>query len=135
PGTPRAVYAETHEVAELIRGFVAAAAAAADPATAARRLAAACRGLGFYRRATSDGLRPVLGSYRTDTGARHGFSDEWRLPALSQPTARANVALGRAALELARATGDPGAWEFACRLTERSLEFLPDADPIDPRPS
>jgi len=133
PGTSRAGFAETHEVAAIVAGLVDAARAAQDPARRDRWLALAARVVGFYRGATSDGARPVLSSYRTRTGAQLAFSDEFRLPAIAIPTARANVALASTVLELARATGDPETWRFACRLTARVLEFVPDADPLWPR--
>jgi len=133
PGTARAGFAETHVVAGLIVGLVKAARAAPDRALSDRRLATASRVLDFYQRVTSHGQHPALSAYRTKTGARLAFSEEWGQPAIAIPTARANVALARAALELTRETGDPESWKFACRLMVRVLEFVPDADPLWPR--
>ena len=34
---------------------------------------------------------------------------------------------------MARASGDAEIWKFACHLTARVLDFVPDADPLWPR--
>ena len=99
PGTRRAGFAETHEIAAIVAGLVAAAEAAPDSAMRKRWLAVASRIVGFYRGASSDGERPVLSAYRTSSGARLAFSEEFGLPAIATPAARANVAMARAALE------------------------------------
>ena len=137
PGTPKAAYAETQHLAEIVSGLLEAyreplavpastgSGRSAAEALAGRRLKTIETILAFPRSATGEGRRPVLSSYRADTGASHAYIDEWRAPGIAEPLAGGNVSMARAALRAARVTGRPEYRQFALNLSERVLEFVP----------
>ncbi len=114
-GTRRSAFPQSSNVSEIIRGLLDMG-----------EVSLAEEMMGFYDRATTGGEQYVLSAYDIGSGARRQFSDEYGKPGIAIPTAESNVAVARAALALAEKTGDKKYWELAVRLTQRSLEFLPD---------